>query len=73
MSKQKPFEVAYKDFTDTLITIVNNSELPPLVIALAMKDVLNEVNKLSEAQYQAALTEYNKPEEQQEEGEEVDG
>ena len=73
MSKQKPFEVAYKDFTDTLVTIVNNSELQPLVIALAMKDVLNEVNKLSEAQYQAALTEYNKPEEQQEEGEEVDG
>lgn len=70
--KQKPFEIAYKDFFDTLVTIVNNSGLPPLVIALVLKDVLSQVNATSEAQYQAAVAEYNKPE-AQEEGEDVDG
>lgn len=65
---QKPVEIIYKDFMDGLVALVNNSGLPPFVCALALTNVLTEVNKAADAQYRSAVAEYEKKE-----GEQVDG
>lgn len=68
---QKPAEIAYKDFMDGLVALVNSCGLPPFVCALALTNVLTEVNKAADSQYRSAVAEFEK--QQEKGGEQVDG
>ena len=57
----KPSEILYSEFTEKIVSAVNTSGLPPFVCALALKDILRDVESLAEQQYHAALAEYEKP------------
>lgn len=59
---QKPVEVAYKDFMDGLVALINGSELPPFVCALALSSVTADVRAVADAQYKSAVEEYQKKE-----------
>lgn len=73
MSKTKPMEVAHRDFTDTIAQVINNSGLPAFVVAQTLKLILVEVQSVEESAYKQALEEYNKPEEEAQEGGKQDG
>lgn len=57
-----PIEIAYKDFSDTLATLVNNSGLPAFVVASTLRNVLYQVDRIADADYQRALAEYKEEE-----------
>lgn len=65
--KQKPLEVAAHDFKAALISLINGANLPPFVIASELRLVLTEIDGIATRQYEAALADYNKPEETKEE------
>ncbi len=58
-NKEKPLEVAYREFVDAIVKTVNSCELPPFICVLALKDILTELNKAAEDGYQQALSLYN--------------
>lgn len=63
MAKTKPLEVAYRDFSDTLAQVINNSGLPAFVVAQCLRIALVDVQAVEESIYKQALEEYSKPEE----------
>ena len=56
----KPLSVAYEDFKQSLLTIINNSGLPMCMMEVILQNYLNEVKLLSQRQYQLELAEYEK-------------
>lgn len=56
----RPFSVRHREFVTALTGLVNNSELPMVVIEQIMRDVYNDVHKLAEQQYAYEFEQYNK-------------
>ena len=54
MEKQKPFELAFSDFNKSLFKLVNESNLPPVVIAQSLQLILIQVNQAAESMYKKA-------------------
>lgn len=54
MEKQKPFELAFSDFNKSLFKLVNESNLPPVVIAQSLQLILIQVNQAAETMYKKA-------------------
>lgn len=48
----KPITLAIKETKTNLIQTINNSSLPPCVLELIVKDILNEIHVLSQKQLQ---------------------
>ena len=62
---QKPLLVLRQDFVNDAVTLVNKygqSGLPMFAIYDVLNDIMKEVQKNSQAQYQSALSEYEKAE-----------
>ena len=54
MEKQKPFELAFKEFNENLIKTINESGLPPAVISQSLQILLMQVNQAAESMYKKA-------------------
>lgn len=54
MEKQKPFELAFKEFNENLIKAVNESGLPPAVISQSLQILLMQINQAAESMYKKA-------------------
>lgn len=51
----RPIEILYAEFKDNMINLVNNSGLPPFIIAQVLESLLYEVKNLEKANYENAL------------------
>lgn len=52
---QKPFEIAFSEFNNNLVKLIETSSLPPAVIAQSLQLVLGQVNQAAEAMYRKAV------------------
>lgn len=62
----KPLSILKKEFTQSLVTLINNANLPPCLVEEIIGGVFSEVKMLAEKQYQKDLMEWqaqNKAEE----------
>lgn len=48
----KPLTLLMQETKNNLIQTINNSSLPPCILELILKDMLNEINVLSKKQLQ---------------------
>lgn len=55
----RPVEILYEEFKNNLVTLVNNSGLPPFIISQVLESVLHEVRNIEKANYEQALKEEN--------------
>lgn len=56
----KPFTVAYEDFKQELANLINNSNLPALVIENVLQDYLIETRNIARKQYLSDKEQYEK-------------
>ncbi len=56
----KPVSVIRKEFIDSLKMLINDSHLPPYVLAFILADVKRELDLATERQYILELAEYNR-------------
>lgn len=54
----KPIELAVHDFNQSLIKLVNESNLPAFIVAQSLQGVLSEVSKVAEDNLQKAKEQY---------------
>ncbi len=54
----KPIELVVHEFNQSLIKLVNESNLPAFIIAQSLQGVLFEVNKVAEDNLQKAKEQY---------------
>ena len=54
----KPIELAVHEFNQSLIKLVNESNLPAFIIAQSLQGVMYEVNKIAEDNLQKAKEQY---------------
>lgn len=54
----KPTSLLIKDGQKNIIKAINETELPPCVIKLILKDIMNEVEKLCYQEEQSDLKQY---------------
>lgn len=57
MSK-KPLSVVYSEFNKNLIDLINNSQLPPFVLEMVLKNFCNDIHSLSQRQLEMDLKSY---------------
>lgn len=55
----RPIEILYEEFKNNLVSLVNNSGLPPFVISQVLESILHEVRNIEKANYEQALKEEN--------------
>ena len=60
----KPLTVARQEFAETIVTAINQAEVPAFVISEVLKNALVEVEKISQAQYEKDMTEWKKIQEE---------
>lgn len=51
----KPLSIIKKEFTDSLIALINNTKLPPCLIEETLGNIFKEVKIIAEKQYQNDL------------------
>ena len=51
----RPIEILYEEFKNNLVTLINNSGLPPFIISQELESILHEVHNLEKANYEQAL------------------
>lgn len=51
----RPIEILYEEFKNNLVTLVNNSGLPPFIISQVLESILHEVRNIEKANYEQAL------------------
>ena len=56
----KPTSLMIKDGKENIIKTINETELPPCVIKLIIKDIMNEIEKLCYQEEKRDLEEYTK-------------
>ena len=56
----KPITVAYDDFINELLKLINNSHLPFFIIETVLKDFITEVHQGTQQQLQEDKMRYNK-------------
>lgn len=54
----KPIELAVHEFNQSLIKLVNESNLPAFIISQSLQGVMYEVNKIAEDNLQKAKEQY---------------
>ena len=55
----KPTTVARQEFMDALVQLINDSNLPPFVLAPILEGVTRQIADLERQQYEKELAEYN--------------
>ena len=55
----RPIEILYEEFKNNLVTLINNSGLPPFIISQVLESILHEVRDLERTHYEQALKEDN--------------
>lgn len=58
MNTQKPLSIMRYEFINSIIELINNSDLPPYIIEPILKDVLVEVSKQAKTQLENDMKEY---------------
>lgn len=48
----KTISIAIEDFKNQIINDINSSELPPCIVELVFKNILNDIEKMSRQQYE---------------------
>lgn len=56
----KPFSMICEEFKQGLADLINNANLPPLVVELILQNHLNEVSNFVRSQYQYDKAQYEK-------------
>lgn len=51
----KPLSVSKKEFTQNLVSLINNAKLPPCLVEEILGGIFNEVKMVAEKQYQNDL------------------
>ena len=54
----KPTSLVKEEFTNELINLCNNSQLPLFVIEYILKDLIQEIHTLSKRQYEVEKQQY---------------
>lgn len=57
---KKPLSLLQIEFTNNLVNLINNSQLPSFVIELILKDVYKDIALISQKQYELDKKEYQK-------------
>ena len=57
---QKPSTIIYREFKDELQELINSSSLPAFVLLPVMRDVVRQLEKIEERQYQRDVEEWEK-------------
>jgi len=52
---EKPVSVIRVEFIETMTKLINDSKLPPYILAPIFEDFLNQANVAAKRQYQAEL------------------
>jgi len=60
----KPFDLALHDFNMSLVSLINNSGLPAVVLAQSLQNALTEVNKIAEQNLASARQAYEESKEE---------
>lgn len=55
----KPITIAYEDFKNDVVDLVNNSDLPFFVVELVFQKYLSEIRTIVENQYKYDKEQYN--------------
>lgn len=63
----KPLTVARQEFASELVELINGAELPAFVIGEILKSALQEVERLSQAQYEQDAKSYRESQETKDE------
>lgn len=58
-NNQKPLILLRKECYDNLSEVINNSQLPAFILEPILKDMLQQVQRAMNAEYNAALSYYN--------------
>lgn len=61
----KPLTIARQEFTENIVEVINNSELPFFVVSDILKNALVEVDKMAQAQYQRDKDSWEKSQEEE--------
>lgn len=56
---KKPIQLVMKEMRDSIVNIINASQLPYSIAGLMIKDIYEEVQKASLAEYKTAIQQYN--------------
>lgn len=65
MRMNKPLTIARQEFTENIVEVINNSELPFFVVSDILKNALVEVDKMAQAQYQRDKDSWEKSQEEE--------
>lgn len=64
---QKPIVIAREELKETIMSIINGSELPMFIIADILRPILVEAEEKTHLQYQMEMEKYKKEQEEKEE------
>lgn len=56
----KPIIISCRELRDSLVNVINNSQLPAFIAESIVKDLLTELNASAETEYRESLMEYQK-------------
>lgn len=56
----KPMTIIKQEFTEEIIKIINNSQLPIFVVEYILRDILNDIRVASQRQLEIDLENYKK-------------
>ena len=56
----KPLSVAYEEFKQNMLNIINNAGLPAFIVETVLQNYLIEIKAISKQQYQSDKEEYEK-------------
>ncbi len=54
----KPLSVAYEEFKQNMLNIINNAGLPAFIVENVLQNYLIEIKAIAKQQYQSDRTEY---------------
>lgn len=57
---EKPLILKRKEFIDSMVGLINNSELPAFIIEPVLRDLLSETQVVMKQEYEKSLEYYNK-------------
>lgn len=60
MNIEKPATIVVKELNESIAALINNSGLPFFVVSYILRDILNEVNVVSQKQLEADTKNYQK-------------